>query len=298
MELRHLRYFIAVAEELSFTRAAQRLNTAQPSLSQQIQDLEREVGTPLLTRTKRNVALTVAGHAFLDAARLTLAQAHNAVANARRAADLEGHKLTVGFVPAAEIKIFPGVLTLLRESFPNLNLQLQALTSLEQRVALIRGDIDIAFMRQPLNEPGLMTKTVLSEQVVAVLPADHPLASQEEINLHELASTPFLEISPLHGGQLFDTIHEHLRETGLTLKTVQQVKNVLTLFTLIGLGVGFSLMPDYAESLLFRNVTTRRLTGKPIEVDLIMAWREDNQSSEAAQFCSLVNSFATSYNRS
>ncbi|MCB5944222.1 LysR substrate-binding domain-containing protein [Acidocella sp. KAb 2-4] len=289
MELRHLRYFIAVAEELNFTRAAQRLNTAQPSLSQQILDLEHEIGTPLLTRTKRSVALTVAGQAFLNEARLTIAQARNAVATARRAAELEGHKLTIGFVPAAEIKVFPGILTLLRESFPKLQLQLQSFTSLEQRDALLRGDIDIAFMRPPLSEPGLVAKTVLQEQLVAVLPADHTLASRDEVNLHELAETPFLEISPMHGGRLFDTIREHLRAQGVVLDTVQQVENVLTLFTLIGLGVGFSLMPDYAESLLFRNVTTRRLAGEPIRVDLIMAWREDDKSPEVTAFRELVD---------
>jgi LysR family hca operon transcriptional activator len=106
MELRHLRYFVAVAEALSFTRAAQTLRTAQPSLSQQIRDLEYEIGTPLLNRDKRNVALTAAGKVFLDEARLVLAQAERAK-TARRAAEGEAQSLTIGFVPAAEVKIFP-----------------------------------------------------------------------------------------------------------------------------------------------------------------------------------------------
>ncbi|MDD2704712.1 MAG: LysR substrate-binding domain-containing protein [Acidocella sp.] len=289
MELRHLRYFIAVAEELNFTRAAQRLNTAQPSLSQQIQDLEHEVGTPLFIRTKRSVSLTTAGQVFLDEARLTLAQSRRAIASARRAAEIDGQKLTVGFVPAAEIKIFPHILTFMRAHFPKLQLQLQSLTTMEQRAALLRGDIDIAFLRLPMEDAGLKAQTVLRERLVAVLPANHALASRTQVSLTELAETPFLEISPLQGGMLFNIIRDSMKSQDVTLQTAQQVENVLTLLTLIGLGFGFSLLPDYAESLAFRNVTTIPLSGPPIHIDLLMAWREDDQSPENAAFRELVN---------
>ena len=206
MELRHLRYFVAVAEELNFTRAAQRLNTAQPSLSQQIQDLEQEVAVPLFIRTKRSVKLTAAGTAFLDEARLTLAQARRATASARQAARVGESTLVLGFGPAAEIKLFPSTLTSLRASFPTLRLEFRSMTTLEQREALLHNEIDLAFLRPPIHEPSLEAIPVLREQLVAVLPADHPLAGEGPLDFAELSGYPFIEISPLHSGNLFDLV--------------------------------------------------------------------------------------------
>src|ERR1700741_105716 len=193
MELRHLRYFVAVAEELNFTRAAQRLNTAQPSLSQQIQDLEQEVAVPLFIRTKRSVKLTAAGTAFLNEARLTLAQARRAVASARQAARAGESTLVLGFGPAAEIKLFPSTLTSLRASFPTLRLEFRSMTTLEQREALLHNEIDLAFLRPPIHEPSLEAIPVLREQFVAVLPADHPLAGEGPLDFAELAGYPSLK---------------------------------------------------------------------------------------------------------
>ena len=193
MELRHLRYFVAVAEELNFTRAAQRLHTAQPSLSQQIQDLEQEVGVPLFIRTKRLVKLTAAGTAFLDEARLTLAQSRRAIASARKAAQAGESTLVLGFGPAAEIKLFPGTLTSLRASFPKLRLEFRSMTTLQQREALLHNEIDLAFLRPPIHEPSLEAIPVLREQLVAVLPADHPLAGEGPLDFAELSGYPSLK---------------------------------------------------------------------------------------------------------
>lgn len=290
MELRHLRYFVAVAEELNFTRAAQRLNTAQPSLSQQIQDLEREVGVALFVRTKRSVKLTAAGTAFLDEALLTLAQARRAIASARQAAQAGASTLVLGFGPAAEIKLFPSTLTSLRASFPKLRLEFRSMTTLKQREALLRNEIDLAFLRPPIHEPSLEAIPVLREQLVAVLPADHPLAGEGPLDFAELSGYPFIEISPVHSGNLFDLVRAAAHERGVQLNRIQQVVDVLTMLTLISLGEGYTFLPDYAESLVFRNVTTRRLTPPAIEADLLMAWRKGDPSSENAALRDLITS--------
>jgi LysR family hca operon transcriptional activator len=290
MELRHLRYFVAVAEELNFTRAAQRLNTAQPSLSQQIQDLEQQVGVPLFSRTKRSVKLTAAGTAFLDEARLTLAQARRAIARARQAAQAGESTLALGFGPPAEIKLFPNTLTSQRASFPKLHLAFRSMTTLEQREALLRNEIDLAFLRPPIHDPSLEAIPVLREQLVAVLPADHPLAGEGPLDFAELSGYPFIEISPLHSGNLFDLVRAAAQERGVQLNTIQQVVDVLTMLTLISLGEGYTLLPDYAESLVFRNVTTRRLTPPAREADLLMAWRKGDPSPEIAALRDLITS--------
>jgi LysR family hca operon transcriptional activator len=288
MELRHLRYFVAVAEELNFTRAAQRLHTAQPSLSQQIQDLEREVGVALFIRTKRSVKLTAPGTAFLDEARLTLAQARRALASARQAAQAGESTLVLGFGPAAEIKLFPSTLTSLRASFPKLRLEFRSMTTLAQREALLHNEIDLAFLRPPIHEPSLEAIPVLREQLLAVLPADHPLAGEGPLDFAELSGYPFIEISPVHSGNLFDLVRTAAHERGVQLNRIQQVVDVLTMLTLISLGEGYTLLPDYAESLVFRNVTTRRLTPPAIEADLLMAWRKGDPSSENAALRELI----------
>lgn len=282
MELRHLRYFVAVAEALSFTRAAQTLRTAQPSLSQQIRDLEYEIGTPLLNRDKRNVSLTPAGKVFLDEAKLVLAQAERAKLLARRAGEDTGQTFTIGFVPAAEIKIFPQALTVLRAQFPATRFVLQSLTTFEQHEALSSGAIDIGFLRPPVDDPHIDSMVILRESLVVLLPADHPACWSSEVSLSAIAETPFLRIASRHAGNLGQVIDDLAKREGVALNAVQDVENVLTLLTLVSLGVGFSIMPDYVAQLSFRNIVTRPLTGPTVKAELMAAWRRDNAKAEVA----------------
>lgn len=282
MELRHLRYFVAVAEALSFTRAAQTLRTAQPSLSQQIRDLEYEIGTPLLNRDKRNVSLTPAGKVFLDEAKLVLAQAERAKLLARRAGEDTGQTFTIGFVPAAEIKIFPQALTVLRAQFPATRFVLQSLTTFEQHEALSSGAIDIGFLRPPVDDPHIDSMVILRESLVVLLPADHPACWSSEVSLGAIAETPFLRIASRHAGNLGQVIDDLAKREGVALNAVQDVENVLTLLTLVSLGVGFSIMPDYVAQLSFRNIVTRPLTGPTVKAELMAAWRRDNTKPEVA----------------
>jgi LysR family hca operon transcriptional activator len=282
MELRHLRYFVAVAEALSFTRAAASLRTAQPSLSQQIRDLEYEIGTPLLNRDKRNVSLTPAGKVFLDEAKLVLAQAERAKLLARRAGDDMGQTFTIGFVPAAEVKVFPQSLTVLRAQFPATRIVMQSLTTFEQHEALSSGAIDFGFLRPPVDDPHIDSMVILRESLVVLLPADHPAYWSSEVSLSAIADTPFLRIASRHAGNLGQVIDDLAKREGVTLNAVQEVENVLTLLTLVSLGVGFSIMPDYVAQLSFRNIVTRPLTGPAVKAELMAAWRRDNAKPEVA----------------
>ena len=164
------------------------------------------------------------------------------------------------------------------------------MTTLEQRQALLHNEIDLAFLRPPIHEPSLEAIPVLREQLVAVLPADHPLAGERPLDFAELSGYPFIQISPLHSSNLFDLVRTAAQERGVELNTVQQVVDVLTGLALISLGEGYTLLPDYAESLVFRNVTTRRLTPPAIEADLLMAWRKGDPSSENAALRDLITS--------
>jgi LysR family hca operon transcriptional activator len=182
MELRHLRYFIAVAEEGSFLTAAQRrLNTSQPSLSRQIRDLEAEVGVPLLERQARGVTLTAAGRVFLDHARLALLQVEAATDGARQTAQPQKPVLSMGFLVGLEVMWLPQLLRILREEAPDVEVTLSTQSSPELALALMRGKLDIAFLRPEKDNEGVIFKMLTKEPLIAVLPAEHHLASRKKI---------------------------------------------------------------------------------------------------------------------
>src|SRR5262249_52238901 len=187
MELRHLRYFVAVAEEGSLTVAAEkRLHTAQPSLSRQIRDLEYEVGVPLLTRSVHGVELTAAGKVFLDHARLALTQADAAIEAARRAAQPEKSRFALGFLTGQEIDWLPAAMRILRDELPNIEVAVTSDYSPVLAESLTRGKLDLAFMRREAATTDLSYKVVTREALVVVLPSDHRLAKQDSIDLAKL----------------------------------------------------------------------------------------------------------------
>jgi DNA-binding transcriptional LysR family regulator len=198
MELRHLRYFIAVAEELHFGRAARRLAMSQPPLSQQIRSLEEEIGVVLLLRTKRQVELTAAGEVFLSEARKTIAQSGQAIRAAQRAARGETGQLAVGFVSSAVYGQVPSIFRLMRSRYPEVSLHLQDLTSEEQVEALKANRIDVGLIRPPVfAAESLAMQVIWREPLMAVLPLGNPLTRETEIAVEALAEEPFIQI-PRH----------------------------------------------------------------------------------------------------
>src|SRR5229473_236252 len=193
MELRHLRYFVAVAEEGSLTNAAERrLHTAQPSLSRQIRDLELEVGVKLLERGARGIELTSAGRTFLDHARLALLQVEAAGDAARRVAQPEKAVFVIGFLTGAEVVWLPEVLRILREEQPGIEITLSSQSSPDLAGALMRGKVDVAFLRREAQAPGLTFRFLIKEPLVAVLPKNHRLAAHREIKPQDLAAETYI----------------------------------------------------------------------------------------------------------
>ncbi|MGF6744005.1 LysR substrate-binding domain-containing protein [Paraburkholderia atlantica] len=280
MELRHLRYFIAVADELSFTRAAERLGTAQPSLSQQIRDLEEEIGTPLFTRTRRKVELTEAGRAFRSDAQLVIEQAARAVAHARRIGERSRAMITIGFVPAAEVQIFPAILPRLRMEYPEINVELRSLLTYEQESLLTVGGIDVAFMRGPIDAAVFESEVVLEEPMMVILPASHRLAQCEEIAPEQLDGETFVATDPLAAGQVHKVVEAYFEAYGIRPRTAQIANNILLNLNLISMGLGLGLLPAYTASLINRSSCARPLAGEAPVIPLYMVWRRGEHTPE------------------
>ena len=284
MELRHLRYFIAVAEELNFSRAALKLYTAQPSLSQQIKDLEEDVGVRLLNRTKRKVELTEEGAVFLEQARLTLAQAEKAVAMVRQVSQAKQQLLRIGFVPVAEIKVFPYVLPNLRVQNPELKIELQSLNNLEQMRAMKKGELDISFTRHNFHNDEIESKFVLRDPLNFSLSKDHPLAKYERIPVKALNGIDFILPVEEQSGTLHDLILDFAKAQGIEFNIVQKVDNILFNINSIGMGLSCTILPAYIAPLTLNNTVIRPLDIDLPYLDLYVSYRKNLTSSAVQKF--------------
>jgi LysR family transcriptional regulator, hca operon transcriptional activator len=278
MELRHLRYFIAVAEEGGLLTAAQRrLNTSQPSLSRQIRDLEAEVGVKLLERQARGVALTAAGKVFLDHARLALLQVEAATEAARRAEQPEKPAFSMGFLAGQEVVWLPHALRIIREEAPGVEITLSSQSSPDLAVALMRGKLDVAFLRPEPQSTGVSFKFLAKEPLIAVLPADHRLTSRKKIRPQDLARETYVSsarISPV----LNSVIQGYARKVGITLKAEYEGDNLPSAMSLVVSTGGVTLIPLYAQNMLTPNVVARALDGVPPTIDLTLGYNEANSS--------------------
>lgn len=250
MELRHLRYFVAVAETLNFTRAAQKMYTVQPSLSQQIKDLEHEVGVQLLLRSNRKVELTEAGEAFLKEALLSLEHAEKAVQAARQVESQQKEQLHIGFVPVAEMKIFPYIMPNIRAHFPELKIDFHSLTDAEQLQALKRGEIDIAFTRYVDDSDELEHVLIFREPLTLIMPKDSPFAAQRHVSIKSFNQQDFIISDEKSSPQLYKVIQAFFQQEKIKVNVVQHSTNILLNVNLVGMGVGWSLVPAYVIPLL------------------------------------------------
>jgi LysR family hca operon transcriptional activator len=284
MELRHLRYFIAVAEEGSLTTAAERrLHTAQPSLSRQIRDLELEVGVKLLERGARGITLTAAGRVFLDHARLALLQAEAAGDAARRAAQPEKPAFVIGFLVGHEMLWLPEVLRILREEEPGIEMTISSQSSPELAGALMRGKADVAFMRREAPAPGLAFKFLSKEPLVAVVPAGHRLAARREIRPEDIMGETY--IAPTRAAPaLKKVIDAYAAKSGITLKPEYDAENLSSAMSLVASTGGVTLLPLYAQNLLSPAVVIRPLQGEAPTIDLVIGYSRSNTSALLKRF--------------
>ncbi|MGA2014212.1 MAG: LysR substrate-binding domain-containing protein [Solirubrobacteraceae bacterium] len=278
MELRQLRYFVAVAEELHFRRAAARLHISQPPLSQQIAALERELGLSLLTRSRRRVELTPAGEAFLRDARAALAELELATARARAIDAGQAGVLRINFVGSALLSIVPAAVQRFRRARPGVEIELHERSTAEQLRALESGVIDIGLVRPPIDaEPWLRAERVMRERTIAVIPAGSPLAALKQIPLKRLAAEPLVLFPRGQAPGYHDLLIGRMAATGTSPQIVQYAPEMLTIIGLVAAGIGVSPVPASVAHLALDGVTYRPLRGAP-DTELVAVTRADNQS--------------------
>ena len=289
MELRHLKYFIAVAEELHFGRAAQKLCIAQPPLSRQIKLLEEEIGVILLERTKRRVVLTTAGEIFLADAKVSVAQAEGAIRNAQRAARGEIGKLAIGFVHSAGYNKIPSLFCLMHNRYPEVSLFLDEMTIEEQEDALRTYRIDVGIVRPPLiSTEGLSMQVISTEPLVVVLPETSHLAGEAEISIKSLAQEAFILVSRHAAPGYYDQFINLCTNTGFTPKVVQEAKTSPAIINLVASGIGISILPSSLENLQRTGVVYRPLKNPAPTSDLAIVWHTHNKSPTLWSFLKIV----------
>jgi DNA-binding transcriptional LysR family regulator len=250
MELRHLRYFVAVAEELNFRKAAERLHIARPPLSVQIRKLEMEVGTDLLSRGGRNIGLTQAGRVFLERARQTLAHANQSVVLARQTAAGEIGQLSIGYNMPAGFRVFPTIVPAFKKKWPNVHLTFHDLKISQQLEGLRRDELDVGFVWLPIPEEEFDIQELLQEPMIVVLPENHRLASRPMISIKDLSGEPLVIISRIMDPETFTGIEQMFRRAKAKMNVVYELENSLTMVNFVAIGIGCSLLPDYTRRIL------------------------------------------------
>jgi DNA-binding transcriptional LysR family regulator len=277
VELRHLRYFIAVAEERHFGRAAERLHIAQPPLSQQIQRFEAELGEPLLYRTTRSVELAPAGEVLLERGREILALVDAALEDARRAARGEYGRLAIGFTGSSTYELLPTLAASLRTELPGVLLDLRGeLLTPAQVSRLLDGTLDLGLLRPPVHERALETEIVRSEPLVAVLPESHRLAALPAVPLKELAGEPFVTYPSHFRSVMHDAVEDACAAHGFRPDAVHEVAETATLVSFVAAGLGVSLVPASVRNMSVHGAIYRTLTDDTTHVELALAWRRDD----------------------
>jgi len=277
VELRHLRYFVAVAEERHFGRAAERLHIAQPPLSQQIRRLETELGVTLLHRTTRSVEVAPAGEVLLARAKEVLAAVDDAVEDTRRAARGEFGRLAIGFTGSATYALLPRLAAALRSALPGVVLDLRGeLLTPAQVARLLDGSLDLGVLRPPVRERALCVEVVRSDPLIAVLPEGHRLAAADAVPLEELADEPFV-VYPSHFRSVtHDAVEATCAAHGFLPRVALEVSETATLVSFVAAGVGVSLVPASVRHMTVEGAVYRPLAGEAATVDLALAWRRDD----------------------
>jgi DNA-binding transcriptional LysR family regulator len=289
VELRHLRYFVAVADHRHFGRAAEHLHMSQPPLSHQIRQLERELGTQLLARTTRRVDLTEAGRALYDDAVRILADVDAAAARVRALGEGLTGRLRIGFTGSASYRQLPQVAQLQRAHLPDIELQLfsEMLTPAQEQ-ALVERRLDIGLLRPPLRTPGLSTRTIAVEPLTLAVPSGHRLATVPAPRLADLTGEVLLTYPGSARSVVHAAVERELRRTGASVARTQEVEQTSSMMALVGAGLGVALVPESARALRLDGVVHRDVTDAPM-VELALAWREDDTSAATLRFVHMLS---------
>jgi DNA-binding transcriptional LysR family regulator len=289
MELRHLRYFVTLAEELHFGRAAEKLHISQPPLSMQIRALEQELGVMLFNRTQRHVALTQAGHALLQEARQILARVEQAVLITRRAGRGEIGELVVGFISVADYNVLPVVLREFRRKFPLVNLTLREATSDAQIRDLVAGRLDVGFLLPPVTEPALESVSILREPLIAALPEKHHLAKKPgKLALEKLKDEPFILFPRPNAPGLYDDVVSCCKAAGFSPRVEQEAIQMQTIISLVSAELGVALIPASLTNLRRTGVVYKPLRQQSPLTEIHLAWRRGDELPALRVFLDLA----------
>jgi DNA-binding transcriptional LysR family regulator len=290
MEIRHLRFFCVLAEELHFTRAALQLNVSQPSLSHQIKQLEYELGTQLLERTNRRVRLTEAGEVFLVRATRILEQMDQAVREATRIGQGEAGSLGIGVVSTAVCSYLPEMLRTFRRESPHINIDIHEMEPSEQVDALKKETIDIGLLFLSIQDPAFDSALVSRERLIAAIPTGHAAAGKDKLRLRDLAEETFLIPRQQSVPGFHELVLNTLHSNGIAAPRVQPTRLLTTAAFLVSGQVGVALVPEsFRQHLRIRGCIYRDIGGAPAHADLIGLWRRRDRTPALRRFIQLLN---------
>ena len=297
MELRHLRYFIAVAEERNFSRAAQKLNIAQPPLSQQIKALEDELKVQLIDRTKRPLQLTLAGQTFLESVRTLIVQLEQAKKLTQRVHRGEWGRLSIGFTSSVANSVLPDIQRAFTQRFEQVKLVWREMTTDLQIQGLRDRMIDVAFFHPSsgsINDNNLNVLTLFEEPLIIILPENHPLNSLPEIPLQALAQEEFVLPSSQLVSGLSEQIYLLCHQAGFVPKVTQEATLMLTILGLVAGEVGVALLPENARNLQRKGVIYKTIQGQTATVEMSVVWRSDDSSPILNNFLEVTKALSFS----
>jgi DNA-binding transcriptional LysR family regulator len=297
MDLRHLRYFVTVAEELHFSRAARKLNISQPPLSRQIRELEEEIGVELLRRSKRRVEMTAAGTVFLNRARILLRDSAELAEAARRAERGEAGHVSVGFIHTAGYGLLPAVIREFRDANPAVEVTLQQQGSLAQIAELERGRIDIGFTWSSVVGDRMASVCLLREAFVVAVPRLHAAAGKRNLSLAAFAREPFVSYPQRRSPYLHDAVFKLCASAGFVPKVRHETDSVHTVLGLVAAGCGIGLVPASAMEIQTREVSFCRLRKNEPKAEICVQWRRDDPSPVVSRFIATARSAARRHQR-
>jgi DNA-binding transcriptional LysR family regulator len=290
MELRHLRYFVTLAEELHFGRAAERLHIAQPPLSQQIRQLEVELGFQLFHRTKRTVQLTEAGQVFLGEVQQIFQQLDRAIQVGRKTSRGEMGQLVVGFVSSTAYNVLPTILRTFRTRVPDVSLELHELSTEQQLQWLREGRIDVGFLRLPVDEDTFSVATIFQEPLVVALPETHPLANGASVSLRSLSNELFIFFPRSIAPGLYDQIISLCQQADFSPTVAQEAMQMQTIVSLVAAEMGIAIVPESLQHLQRTGVVYKAIQEPTSKVAIAMIWRCNDTSPTVQRFLEVVRS--------